>query len=193
MRQATWEEMWRAVEPVPQAEKKAHWITKLVLLSWEEWVTLAIVFIGFISVVQSLDHAAWAPEMPSLYPTALIGLAISLLLAKTPLPEAAAHLLGLVAGAAVVVIASTASLSGTLSERVSELADRLQLWFSAFSSGGISNDNLPFVVIVVGLTFVTAYISVWSIFRWYNAWVGLIPGGLALLTNLSYLPGHNSF
>jgi transglutaminase-like putative cysteine protease len=193
VRQATWEDMWRAVEPAPPPERKAHWITKLALLSWEEWVTLVIVFLGFISVVQSLDHAEWAPEMPSLYPTALVGLAISLFLAKTPLPEFAAHLVGLVAGAGVVVVASTASLSGSLSDRVSELVDRMQLWFSALSSGGISNDNLPFVFIVVGLTFVTAYISVWSIFRWYNAWVGLIPGGLALLTNLSYLPGHNSF
>src|SRR5207248_3352976 len=145
------------------------------------------------SVVQSLDHAAWAPEMPSLYPTGLIGLGVSLILAKTPLPEVAAHLLAVVAGVVVVVVASTATLSGSLGDRVSELVDRLHLWISALSSGGISNDNLPFVVIVVGLTFVTAYISVWSIFRWYNAWLGLIPGGLALLTNLSYLPGHNSF
>jgi hypothetical protein len=33
---------------------------------------------------------------------------------------------------------------------------------------------------VVALTHITAYISAWSLFRWYNAWIGLIPGGLAL-------------
>ena len=87
MRQVTWEEMWRAADPAPPPEKKASRLARLALLSWEEWVTLVIVFIGFISVVQSLDHADWAPEMPSLYPTALVGLAIGVFLAKTPLPE----------------------------------------------------------------------------------------------------------
>ena len=40
------------------------------------------------------------------------------------------------------------------------------------TSGGISNDNLPFVVLVVGVTYLTAYLAAWSLFRWYNAWIG---------------------
>ena len=48
-------------------------------------------------------------------------------------------------------------------------------------------------MLVVGATYLAAYLAAWSIFRWYNAWMALIPGGLALLTNISYLPGQNSF
>ena len=59
-------------------------------------------------------------------------------------------------------------------------------------NGGISNDDLPFIVLVVAATYLAAYLAAWSIFRWYNAWLGLIPGGLALLTNISYLPGQHS-
>ncbi len=46
------------------------------------------------------------------------------------------------------------------------------------------------LVMVVALSYLTSYIAVWSIFRWYNAWIGLIPGGVALLTNISWLPGQ---
>jgi transglutaminase-like putative cysteine protease len=83
-------------------------------------------------------------------------------------------------------------LEGSTSERLSQLGDRLSLWGDAIISGGISNDNLPFVVLVVALTYLTAYLAAWSIFRWYNAWIALVPGGLALLTNISYLPGQRS-
>src|SRR5437660_596500 len=177
MRQATWQDMWRGAEPSPDEEKRRLWLRRLTLLSWEEWVTLVIVGIGFFSVVQSLDNANWVSEMPSLYPIGLVGIVTAIVLAKTPLPELVCHLIGLGMGVVGVTIASTAQLNGSLRSRVWELGDRLHVWADALYTGGISNDNLPFVVIIVALTFVTAYISVWSIFRWYNPWIGLIPGG----------------
>ena len=193
MRQATWQDMWKGAEPEPEGEKKGLSLHRLTLLSWEEWVTLVIVAIGFLAVAQSLDNANWVNEMPSLYPIGFLGILVGIILAKTRLPEIAAHPLALAIGVVGVTLASTANLEGSLHSRVWELGDRLHLWADALWNGGISNDNLPFVVIVVGLTFITAYVSVWSIFRWYNPWIGLIPGGLALLTNISYLPGQRSF
>ncbi len=193
MRQATWEDFFKSPEvPEDQGPEKPAWWRKLAIFSWEELVTFVIVFIVFMAVVQSIDSADWVSEMPSLYPIAFFGLVLGISLAKLPVNELIAHFLALVAGTAGVVVASTGDLGGPLLTRVQELAERMDLWFSALVSGGISNDNLPFVLMVVALTFLTAYISAWSLFRWYNAWVGLIPGGLALLTNISYLPGQNS-
>lgn len=192
MRQATWEEFFKTPEQRPVIPEKPAWWRRLAVFSWEELVTFVIVLIVFMAVVQSIDSANWAEEMPSLYPIAFFGLALGIGLAKTPLNEVVAHFLALMAGIAGVVIAATGDLPGSLSERVNELADRMDIWFEALVSGGISNDNLPFVVMVVALTFITAYISAWSLFRWYNAWLGLVPAGLALLTNISYLPGQSS-
>ncbi|HXH22031.1 MAG TPA: transglutaminase domain-containing protein [Dehalococcoidia bacterium] len=193
MRQATWEEFFKGPElPQEQAPQKPPWWQKFAVFSWEELVTFVIVFIVFMAVVQSIDSANWVDEMPSLYPIALFGLVLGIVLAKTPLNELIAHTLALLTGAAAVVIGSTGDLQGSLEVRVRELYDRMDLWFTALTTGGISNDNLPFVVMVVALTYLTAYVSAWSLFRWYNAWIGLIPGGLALLTNISYLPGQSS-
>ena len=193
MRQATWEEFFNRPElPDETQAEKPPWWHKLAVISWEELVTFVIVFIVFMAVVQSIDSADWVAEMPSLYPIAFFGLVLGITLGKLPLNELVAHFLALVAGTAGVIVASTGDLDGSLSVRVQELADRMDIWSNALVSGGISNDNLPFVVMVVALTYITAYISAWSLFRWYNAWIGLIPGGLALLTNISYLPGQSS-
>jgi transglutaminase-like putative cysteine protease len=193
MRQGTWEDFFRKPEPAPQpVPEKAAWWRRFAVVSWEEAVTFLIVLIVFMSVAQSIDSANWVDEMPSLYPVAFTGLIFGIALAKTPLPEVAAHFLALAFGTVAVTLASTDKLEGSLSHRVNELADRMNIWGHALIQGGISNDNLPFVVLIVALTFLTAYISAWSLFRWYNAWLGVIPGGLALLTNISYLPGQHS-
>src|SRR3990172_12388958 len=192
MRQTAWEDLFKAADAPPREDRPAWW-TRLASLSWEEWVTLAVVLIVFMTVVQSLDSADWVQEMPSLYPAVFLGFGVGLALAKTRLHEAFAHLFAVAVGAASVVVSSTSELDGSLASRTSELSERVSAWLGALGSGGISTDNLPFVVMIVSLTYLTAYISAWSIFRWYNAWVGLIPGGLALLTNISYLPGQASF
>ena len=198
MRQASWEEFFKSAGSCaeePEVKKPAWW-RKLAVFSWEELVTLVIVFIGFMTVVQSIDSADWVAEMPSLYPIALPRPGRwGSCLAQTPLQRAGrapASALAVGAGG-VAVQRRRQTWQGSVPDRVAELVrPDAALGRTPLTSGGISNDNLPFVVLVVALTFLTAYMSAWSIFRWYNAWLGLIPGGLALLTNISYLPGQKS-
>ena len=190
MRQTSWEGLFQ-----PGEEKPTPLTTRLLRLSpisWEEIVTLAIVLVAFATVVESVDSAGWVREMPSLYTVAFIALGLGLVLAKSPLNELSAHLTALIVGIVAVFLSATSSIDGSLGFRVDELYDRMGLWLEAVFTGGISNDNLPFVLLVVLLTYVTAYFAGWSVFRWYNAWLGLIPGGIALLTNASYLPGEGS-
>lgn len=191
MRQASWEEMFRHAE-MGEAPKpsRLHWLSRY--FSWEDLVTLVIVMIAFLTVVGSINGADWVREMPSLFPIAFLGLVVGLVLARTGMFELFAHLLALVIGTVGVTLASSSSLDGSLRDRANELSDRMWVWGEAVVHGGISNDDLPFVVLVVAATYLAAYLAAWSLFRWYNAWLALIPGGLALLTNISYLPGQHS-
>ncbi len=195
MREASWSEsigprLVRALEPEPPPSEPSS----RPFVSWEDVLTLAIVLIVFLSVVGSIDRADWVDEMPSLYPVAFLGLFLGLALARSRAPEALAHVLSLVVGGAAVLATLLSVLPGDSPQaRVHELTFRMGEWLSAAFGGGISTDPLPFIVIVVLSTWLAAYVSAWSIFRWRNAWLGLIPGGVALLINISYLPGQFSF
>ena len=190
MRQASWNELFtpRPAEPFPEPPPRER------LFSWEDVITFGIVLVLFLSVVGSIDSAHWVDDMPSLYPLALAGLLLGLLLARLRTYEVLAHFLALLVGAGASLLTLLFVLPGDgPAARVDNLVDRMHAWFDAAFSGGISTDTLPFVVLVVVLTWLAAYASAWSIFRWHNAWLGLVPGGLALLTNISYLPGQFSF
>ena len=191
MRQASWEEMWRDGPPPVQEEKEPWWV-RFAIFSWEELLTLAIVMIAFVTIVQSISGAKWVAEMPSLHGIAFLGLGMGLALSRVRINELLLHFVALTVGAIGVVLTATSQLSGSLPVRIEDLVARMELWLNALFGGGISNDELPFVVLVVSLSYLLAYLAAWSIFRWYNAWLGLIPGGIALLTNISYLPGQKS-
>src|SRR6185436_14933811 len=49
--------------------------------------------------------------------------------------------------------------------------------------------NLPFVTLVHALTFLATYFAAWCLFRWHNAWLAVVPSGVILLTNISFLDG----
>lgn len=192
MRQASWEEIFRPRPEEAPAPPRRRVTLRISLFSWEEAVTLLIVLVAFLTVVRSIDSADWVPEMPSLYEIGFLGLVIGLATARLRIPAIAGHVLALAVGSVGVIYASGTKLQGSIGDRMWEVVDRLAVWGDALVSGGISNDNIPFVVLVVAATYFTAYVAALSIFRWYNAWLGLVPGGLALLTNISYLPGQRS-
>jgi transglutaminase-like putative cysteine protease len=198
MRQASWNEIFRGREreaELPQRPSRFEPIirfSRYTGITWETLVTLAIVMVGFLTVVRSIDSADWVPGMPSLYEIGFLGLVLGLVAAHSRIHALAAHLIALSVGVVGGLYVIGNELRGSLRERTWEILERLWLWGEAVVTGGISNDDIPFIVLVVFATYIAAYIAAWSIFRWYNAWLGLIPGGLALLTNISYLPGQHS-
>src|SRR5438270_6081637 len=40
---------------------------------------------------------------------------------------------------------------------------------------------------LVGVTWLGVFLFAWSVFRWHNAWIGLIPGGVALFIDLAFI------
>ncbi len=193
----TFDEMF-ATTSAPSVEgmepERRHWFA-----SWEEWLTLSLVLLVQIPVIGSLQSANWVDEMPSLFSAGVLGVFAGWLMAHSRL-RAGYAIVGGIAVAATIVIGMVLhtmervdlELGEGLRGAWSEFWLRLRDWGAAFIDGGISTDPLPFVVLMVTLVFAVAYLASWSVVRWRNPWVALVPGGVVLLTNISYLPGQPS-
>ncbi len=190
MREANWDEIFqKRSDDDPAKDDRVA-----AFLPWEDWLTFVIVAAGFLSVVHSIDSANWVDEMPSLYPIGFSGLLVGYVLARVRRPELLLHPAALIAGGALVFLQLLAILpGGTPAARTDGMLARMREWWSAATQGGISNDPLPFIVLILVMVWLGAYVSSWAIFRWRNAWLGLVPGGTALMWNISFIPGQFSY
>ncbi len=191
MRDANWDEIFQRRE----AEARAEQDDRLsAIVPWESWLTLLITAVVFLSVVQSIDSAHWVDGMPSLYPMALAGLLAGYLLSRVHWHALVLLPVALLAGATAVYLQLMAILPGhSLYLRTDNLLDRMHIWWYAVTNNGISSDPLPFIVLTLVLMWVGTFFSSWAIFRWRNPWLGLVPGGTALMWNISFLPGQFSY
>ncbi len=193
MSQANWIEWFREQPAGPDRPKSFYAQMPSWLLSWESWLTFALATITFLSVSRSIDSAHWVEDMPSLALVSFLALLTGFGLSRIKINEVFLHLLALLTGAPIVV-GLTLNYMGETSLRLglAHLWHRWGDWIDVIRSGGITSDNMPFVTLVLALTWIAAFLSSWAIFRWHNAWLALIPGGMGLLTNISYLPGQFS-
>lgn len=167
--------------------------------SWETWLSLGLILVAFLAVSSSIEQADWVPEMPSLTSAAMLGLLVGFVLARVRLPGAILLVLAIPIGVGTTILQtmramrlSDPDLGTTLAARWDELTIRLNDWVTALLAGDVSTDPMPFILVVVMLSWLMAFAAVWSVFRLRNGWLAVIPGGFALLTNISYLPGQPS-
>lgn len=193
---ATWD---RPAPPATPAQQPGGRHRAPAYLSWEELLTFGLMLTALLSVVISVERADWVEEMPRLTVAALVGLLSGWILGRTKAPAYLLHLAGVAIGLAVVVgmVMHTLRLANPLVDagvgaRWSQLWERVGIWFEQLGSGDVSTDPLPFVLLVVFAAWALAYIAAWAVVRWKNPWLALAPGGVALLTNISYLPGQPS-
>ena len=164
-----------------------------MFMSWEDWLTLCAVVICFVTLAISIQQAQWVARMPPLVPTALGGLLVGLFAARIRFPSIAIHPVALAIGVFVVIMAAQQYAEGvTLSERLADFRIRMNEWWAVVRANDISNDNLPFVTLVHGITFMVAYLACWALFKWHNAWLAIVPAGVVLLANISFLRGQPS-
>ena len=193
MSQANWIEWFREQPAGPDRPKSFYAQMPSWLLSWESWLTFALATITFLSVSRSIDSAHWVENMPSLALVSFLALLTGFGLSRIKINEVFLHLLALLTGAPIVVGLALNYMGETsLRLGLAHLWHRWGDWIDVIRSGGITSDNMPFVTLVLALTWIAAFLSSWAIFRWHNAWLALIPGGMGLLTNISYLPGQFS-
>ena len=167
---------------------------------WEDWISFALLAVAQFSVASSIARANWVNEMPALTVAAAIGLVIGSLLARLDRRPWSSFLGGIALGVATAtaMVMHTMELSDPfapglgIATRWGDLWGRMADWLIALVTGGVSTDPLPFVLLLVVAVWLVPYLAGWAVFRWRNAWLALLPGGFALLTNISYLPGKPS-
>jgi transglutaminase-like putative cysteine protease len=163
------------------------------LFPWRDGITIFIVLVTSMTVVVSIEAGEWVDGLPSLYPIALFGIASGYLMARIPWRTGFIYPLALLTGASGLLVQVLAVTPGDdLKARCGEMVLRMHIWFRALFSGGISNDSYPAIIVFLVIVWVIVFFLTWSVFRWHNPFIGLVPGGLALLINISYLPGQTS-
>ncbi|MDZ7727673.1 MAG: transglutaminase domain-containing protein [Dehalococcoidia bacterium] len=164
-----------------------------ILMSWEDWLTFAAALLVFLSLAVSIQNADLVRGMPALVPTAMMGLLTGLFVARIRAPQSVLHPAAIIVGIGVVILAAQAYADGaTLQDRLVDARVRLEEWFHIVRAGDISNDNLPFVSLVHGITFLVGYLGTWAVYRFHNAWIAVLPAGVLLLANISILDGQPS-
>ena len=156
----------------------------------EGWTTFGLVVGMLLMVGGSVRSAEWV-ETPGLRTMMIVAALVGLLLAKVRAPAVLLHVSGLLLGFVVVVLLTSSLADGdSVREQVQELWRRIGDWYDAATSGGISRDLLPFTLILMTVGWLIAYASSWFTFRSRNVWVPVVIAGVAVLTNLSFLPGR---
>lgn len=201
------------------AELVAEGDRRFALAYWEDILTFVLLAASQTAFALSIANANWVDEMPDLTVAAWVGLLAGAGLARlhgsagwlayVPAQRAALSRVrwsawwlfpaGLAFGAivSVAMVMHTMELAdpfttGGIEARWSELWARLKDWGTALIFGGVSSDPLPFVLLMVFVTWIVPYLSGWAVFRWRNPWLALVPAGVGILTNISYLPGQPS-
>lgn len=164
------------------------WVRRLSsrLTDWEDWLTLVLALGATMSVSLGLEQSGWSENMPPITVVSVLAVVSSLLVARSGLSMLAAWPLAVLAGA-LVVFWQTLELvgPGNLEQRLDVIYFRFETWFDLALHNGVSNDSLPFNVLVLSLTWLGVFLFGWSVFRWQNAWIGLIPGGITLFLDLA--------
>ncbi|MBI4337217.1 MAG: transglutaminase domain-containing protein [Chloroflexi bacterium] len=157
-------------------------------LAWADWATFGLLLVSLQIAVGTVERAHWVPA-PSLSTTVTLAMLLGLLLSRARVNGWLLQLPALLLG---VVLAywetSGLTAAGGGLAAVQELNTRLLLWWRAAIHGGISTDILPFSLMLTGIIWAIGYLCTWSVLRWNNVWLGVVPGAVGMLTNLSYLP-----
>ncbi|MBI2854626.1 MAG: transglutaminase domain-containing protein [Chloroflexi bacterium] len=146
-----------------------------------------LLFCSMLVVTWSVEQAEWVTT-PSLALVALLGVLTGVLMAKVRVHPAVKHTAGLLLGVATIVWQTLTIIHvDGVAPRMREVALRLGLWVQAAATRGVSSDDLPFVFLLVLITWLLAYICTWLVSR-RNYWGAVLLPGSGLLLNLSQLP-----
>lgn len=155
---------------------------------YQGWSTFIILVLMLMILADSVRDAGWVRslDLPGvIFWGALAGLGLS----KVRLHAALLQPLGLVLGFLVVVWrASPLAEDETGWTRLAEMWSRLEVWYEAATNDGLSSDPLPFSIALLALAWIIGYYSSWFVFRSSNPWIAVVLAGVAILTNLSFLP-----
>ena len=157
------------------------------------WASFLILLFALFMIGLSVQDGAWVP-VPGLQSLLVLSAVSGLAIAKIRIPAIFLHPLGLALGVVLVVWrAMELSEESTVLTALPEMWGRLSVWYEAATNDGISTDLLPFTFMLLSMAWLIGYFSSFFVFRVSNAWVTVVLGGVAILTNLSFLPPTLNF
>ena len=160
--------------------------------------TSSLVFLAALMVMcaaWAVSATGWTSGLSILPFVGLGAIVIGLMLARSLIPGVIAHLFSVVIGIAwsFWLTARLLPTSHTWLERWAELARRLSRWYYEAWQGGVSHDNLMFILQMGVIVWGMAYLAIWFLFRSRQVWPAVVPGGVVLIINLYYAPKDISF
>ena len=157
------------------------------------WASFLILLFALFIIGLSVQDGAWVP-VPGLQSLLVLSAVSGLAIAKIRIPAIFLHPLGLALGVVLIVWrAMELSEESTVLAALPEMWGRLSVWYEAATNDGISTDLLPFTFMLLSMAWLIGYFSSFFVFRVSNAWVTVVLGGVAILTNLSFLPPTLNF
>lgn len=164
-----------------------------LVMGWEDWLTFAPALVVYLSIAIAIQQANWVRDFPSLVPAVIGGLVIGLLAARTRTSQFIVHPVALLFGLMVLTLSAAPFGDGpTIMARVEDIVARMNEWVLVVREDDVSNDNLPFVLLVHALGVLGAYLAAWAVFRWRNAWIAVAPACAGLLGIIATTSGRPS-
>ena len=152
------------------------------------WATFGLLIVTLLIVGESVEAAEWV-DSTGLTALLLWSAVVGLALAKVRTSWILLIPAGMIIGALSLMWIAVGSVDGAnMAERIRDTSQRLDVWWEAASGGGISTDLLPFLVMLLSISWVVGFLGSWFIFRRNNVWIAVVLLGTAILTNLSFLP-----
>ncbi len=153
----------------------------------------SIVFLAaglVMTATMAVGSAGWTEGLAIITLVGFGAVLISLMLARSLLPDYIAHVFSLIIGTAwsFWVTAQLLPANFTWLERWQNLVERHQRWVLQMVDGGVSYDNLMFIFQMSLILWAMGYLTIWLLFRSEQMWQSLTPGGMVLLINLYYAP-----
>ncbi len=156
----------------------------------EGWLSVFFLGLMLTSVAWAIEEANWVEGLSILQWSILGGMFLGLLLARLELRRLFAHSLSLILGTSWLLFLILRFVAPSLGwrDRLEILAARLLHWLQIALGGGVSGDNLVFLIFMAALTWIIGYLSAWFLFRSHSAWPGVVLCGVAISVNRYYGP-----
>ena len=163
-----------------------------------DWIALGLLAWMLAMVGWSVQLAKWG-DLPNIVPTALFATAIAFLMTKLRIRRSSSFInwtipLNFAAFlfAGIVIVFWQGSLNAEGANPIArsyDAWDRFGIWIDIAINGGVSGDQIPFAMMMMTATWVTAYVVTFLTFRFNSPWIPAVILGTALLTNLSHRIG----
>lgn len=151
----------------------------------EGWFSLFLVATVVYSTIWSVQSAGWVDHLNILTLTTALGLGIGVVAAKQQrFPQWSVHVVVVILG---LLLAFWQTAGGFHDGNVVILAGALQHWFALALNGGTSDDDSIFLLLILMLGYLLAYISAWLVYHARIPWLMIVANAVILLINLSNL------